>query len=65
VALPIKDIGLERTYTPEEFENLPEFEELYELVDGKLVLYIKLLPAVRFIRRFSAKELKGAENLLP
>ncbi|MBN9387826.1 MAG: Uma2 family endonuclease [Chloroflexi bacterium] len=26
-----------RTYTPEEFEALPQFEELYELVDGKLV----------------------------
>lgn len=29
------DIG--RTYTPEEFEALPQFDELYELVDGKLV----------------------------
>jgi Uma2 family endonuclease len=37
MALPVKDINLERTYTPEEFENLPEFDELYELVDGRLV----------------------------
>ncbi len=28
---------LERTYTVAEFEALPEFDELYELVDGKLV----------------------------
>jgi Uma2 family endonuclease len=27
----------ERTYSPEEFEALPEFNERYELVDGKLV----------------------------
>ncbi len=27
----------ERTYSPEEFENLPEFNARYELVDGKLV----------------------------
>lgn len=37
MALPARKIELERTYTPEEFENLPEFEELYELVNGKLV----------------------------
>jgi Uma2 family endonuclease len=37
MALPVKDVKMERTYTPEEFENLPEFDELYELVDGKLV----------------------------
>jgi Uma2 family endonuclease len=28
---------MKRTYTPEEFEALPQFEELYELVNGKLV----------------------------
>ncbi len=37
MALPIEQLDLQRTYTPEEFENLPEFEELYELVAGKLV----------------------------
>jgi Uma2 family endonuclease len=37
MALPVKDVKFERAYTPEEFENLPEFDELYELIDGKLV----------------------------
>jgi Uma2 family endonuclease len=37
MAMPIRGIDMERTYTPEEFEALPEFEELYELVNGKLV----------------------------
>ncbi len=30
-------IELERIYTVEEFEELPEFEEYYELIEGKLV----------------------------
>lgn len=34
---PVRKLNFERTYTPEEFETLPEFEELYELVEGKLV----------------------------
>ncbi len=37
MALPAKEFNRERTYTPEEFEALPEFDELYELVDGKLM----------------------------
>jgi Uma2 family endonuclease len=37
MVLPAKRLDLEQTYTPEEFENLPEFNELFELVDGKLV----------------------------
>ena len=37
MAMPIRSIDMARTYTPEEFEALPEFEELYELVNGKLV----------------------------
>ncbi len=37
MVLRAKGIELERTYTPEEFEALPEFDELYELVNGKLV----------------------------
>jgi Uma2 family endonuclease len=37
MALSIRTVDQQRTYTPEEFENLPEFEELYELVKGKPV----------------------------
>ncbi len=37
MALPVRSFNFERTFTPEEFEALPEFEELYELVNGKLV----------------------------
>lgn len=41
MALPVKkeaiQIDLERVYTPEEFEALPQFDELYELVESKLV----------------------------
>ncbi len=37
MALRARTADLERTYTPEEFEALPEFDELYELVEGKLV----------------------------
>lgn len=37
MAVPIRGIDMGRTYTPEEFEALPEFQELYELVNGKLV----------------------------
>jgi Uma2 family endonuclease len=37
MALRAREPNIERTYTPQEFEALPEFEELYELVDGKLV----------------------------
>ncbi len=32
-----KLIDLERTYTVAEFEALPEFDELYELVEGRLI----------------------------
>jgi Uma2 family endonuclease len=56
MALPVKDVKMERTYTPEEFENLPEFDELYELVDGKLVK--KPMPGdrhSRIARRISNK----------
>jgi Uma2 family endonuclease len=37
MALRARGPDLGRTYTPEEFEALPQFDELYELVDGKLV----------------------------
>jgi Uma2 family endonuclease len=37
MVLRTKEPDLERLYTPEEFENLPAFDELYELVKGKLV----------------------------
>ncbi|MBN9390619.1 MAG: Uma2 family endonuclease [Chloroflexi bacterium] len=37
MALPVRNFDFKRTYTPAEFEALPEFEELYELVNGKLV----------------------------
>ncbi len=37
MALPIGKIDLERIYTVEEYELLPEFGERYELIDGKLV----------------------------
>lgn len=37
MAMPIRDVDMKRTYTPEEFEALPQFDELYELVNGKLV----------------------------
>lgn len=37
MALPAKRLDFEQTYTPAEFEALPEFDELYELVNGKLV----------------------------
>ncbi len=37
MALGAKELDFEQTYTPEEFEKLPEFDEFYELVNGKLV----------------------------
>lgn len=37
MALPVKNVDMTRTYTPAEFEALPQFDELYELVNGKLV----------------------------
>jgi Uma2 family endonuclease len=37
MALRARGPDFGRTYTPEEFEALPQFDELYELVDGKLV----------------------------
>lgn len=37
MALPARKLEIERTYTVEEFELLPEFDECYELVDGKLI----------------------------
>lgn len=37
MALRAREPDTGRTYTPEEFEALPQFDELYELVDGKLV----------------------------
>lgn len=37
MALRARGPDLDRTYTPAEFEALPQFDELYELVDGKLV----------------------------
>jgi Uma2 family endonuclease len=37
MVLPVRGVDMRRTYTPEEFEALPQFNELYELVNGKLV----------------------------
>ncbi|NWJ95284.1 MAG: Uma2 family endonuclease [Chloroflexi bacterium] len=37
MAMSAKRFDLERRYTPEEFEALPQFNELYELVEGRLV----------------------------
>lgn len=37
MALPIRAAELERLFTSEEFEALPEFDERYELIDGRLV----------------------------
>lgn len=37
MALRARGPDTQRTYTPQEFEALPQFDELYELVDGKLV----------------------------
>jgi Uma2 family endonuclease len=37
MALRARSGDIERTYSPEEFESLPEFNDGYELVDGKLV----------------------------
>ncbi len=37
MALRARASDVERTYSPEEFETLPEFNEGYELVNGKLV----------------------------
>lgn len=37
MALRARDPDFGRSYTPEEFEALPQFDDLYELVDGKLV----------------------------
>ncbi len=34
MALPL---GINKGYTVEEFEQMPEFDERYELLDGKLV----------------------------
>ena len=35
--MALRTTAVERTYTPQEFEALPQFDELYELVAGKLV----------------------------
>jgi Uma2 family endonuclease len=37
MALRANPSKVEKTYTPEEFENMPEFQENYELVNGRLV----------------------------
>lgn len=37
MAMRLKASELEKTYTIEEFEQLPEFDDHYELVDGRLV----------------------------
>jgi Uma2 family endonuclease len=37
MALRANPPKIERTYTPEEFENMPEFNERYELIKGRLV----------------------------
>ncbi len=37
MALPAQKAELERLYTSDEFEALPEFDERYELIDGRLV----------------------------
>jgi Uma2 family endonuclease len=37
MALRANPPNLEKTYTPEEFENMPEFNERYELIKGRLV----------------------------
>lgn len=36
MALRARTSDAARTYSPEEFEALPEFNERYELVDGRL-----------------------------
>ncbi len=48
----MRAIDLERTYTSDEFENLPQFDKRYELLDGRLVE--KPLPGLEhqlFVRR--------------
>jgi Uma2 family endonuclease len=37
MAMSAKKFDLEKIYTPEEFEALPQFDALYELVNGRLV----------------------------
>lgn len=37
MALPAKTFNFEKIYTSEEFEALPEFDERFELIDGRLV----------------------------
>jgi Uma2 family endonuclease len=37
MALPARMADFEKTYTSDEFQNLPEFGDGYELIDGKLV----------------------------
>jgi Uma2 family endonuclease len=37
MALPARPSDFERIYTSDEFETLPEFDERYELLDGRLV----------------------------
>ncbi len=37
MALPAQKAELEQLYTSDEFEALPEFDERYELIDGRLV----------------------------
>ncbi len=37
MTVELKTVDTERTYTSDEFENLPEFDERYELIDGRLV----------------------------
>lgn len=44
MALRAQDINFERSYTVDEFENLPEFSDRYDLLDGKLVK--KAVPGV-------------------
>ncbi|HEX2913135.1 MAG TPA: Uma2 family endonuclease [Chloroflexia bacterium] len=37
MALPVRKADFERTYTVAEFIDLPEYNERYELIDGRLV----------------------------
>jgi Uma2 family endonuclease len=37
MALPARTADFERTYTSDEFERLPQFNERYELIDRRLI----------------------------
>lgn len=37
MALPARTADFEKTYTVDEFEQLPQFDERYELIDGRLI----------------------------